>query len=394
MSCCNVCGTENDDQGRFCAKCGVALERPTMTQSHVSPSAPSVPPSMAMALQFAYVAVDKSQKRVSGTVTAANKRGAILAVERLGLVPVTIVPASAPASHASKYAAIPNPTAEGAVFRFQCPSCLQQLEAAPDMSGDRIVCPKCGKRFNVPSPEQAGGAHVVVPLGAPSATYGWKRRRVAFALAAALLIIIGASVFILPRFLPGAVKRPPPGWVAHDHFPTRSTIYLPAEWKRPSLEEAISRFHMGFEPKTMVWLIKEKKTGGYTSPDQVVQIDFFGFRMSDKLQGKSDLQFLTDEMPKEAELAKEDSKLVSQIIHTVAGCKAAEMVTEKSYMRQRFVMLVAKNPAGARQVVTFACQADKSDFDEVDEKVFSPMIGSFVYFDRHRKDESVDRSRW
>ena len=39
---------------------------------------------------FAYVALDKSGKRVEGTVEAADRRGALLAIEKLGRVPVSV----------------------------------------------------------------------------------------------------------------------------------------------------------------------------------------------------------------------------------------------------------------------------------------------------------------
>ena len=47
---------------------------------------------------FAYVALDKSGRRVEGTVEAADRRGALLAVEKLGRVPVSVSEAKAAAA--------------------------------------------------------------------------------------------------------------------------------------------------------------------------------------------------------------------------------------------------------------------------------------------------------
>ena len=47
---------------------------------------------------FAYVALDKSGRRVEGVVEAADRRGAMLAVEKLGRVPVSVTEAKATAA--------------------------------------------------------------------------------------------------------------------------------------------------------------------------------------------------------------------------------------------------------------------------------------------------------
>ena len=392
----------NDNLARFCAKCGAGMERLEMVRPPVSPAIPSAPPpSMALTLQFTYVAVDKTQKQITGTIFAADKHGAILAVEGLGLVPVSVVPASAPAPTTPISAALPalhTPTSaashpeiqtpsKGSSLRFQCPSCLQKLEAEPEMSGDRIVCPKCGKRFNVPSPQQAGDAHVVVPLGDPAPQAGaaaarrrWKRLSISLALVT-LLLVIGVSAFVLPKFLPGAVKKPPLGWVGTDHSWTGSTIYLPREWKFVTAEEARHKYAMEYDPKEMVHFINENHF------HQQIEVTFFGWRQSDALGAKGVRGFLTDNMPKKAELEAEHREILSQVIHRVAGGTAAETVMEgQDGVKSRLVILVAKNNVGAKQVVTLSCMADKNDFDEIDTQVFRPMIESFVYgVSRHKE---------
>ena len=41
-----------------------------------------------------------------------------------------------------------------AEFRFNCPQCNEELEAAEDMTGETVECPSCEAHFEVPA---AGG---------------------------------------------------------------------------------------------------------------------------------------------------------------------------------------------------------------------------------------------
>jgi len=87
-----------------CPACGkvirIPLPRPASAGSHavkVSVGPPPRPadrpsePAAAASITFTYTALTKSRERVSGTVSAANKIGAIRAIERLGRVPVSVV---------------------------------------------------------------------------------------------------------------------------------------------------------------------------------------------------------------------------------------------------------------------------------------------------------------
>jgi len=124
MKYCTSCGTKNWDSAKFCTTCGAKSEAPLenvvplpgdcepakaeRAVIKVSPGQ-ALPrsidrlgePVAAAALTFDYVALVKGGERVSGTVAAADKVGAIRAVERLGYAPISVVAQDKPASSVS-----------------------------------------------------------------------------------------------------------------------------------------------------------------------------------------------------------------------------------------------------------------------------------------------------
>jgi hypothetical protein len=306
---------------------------------------------------FAYVARKKSGERVTGTLEAADKNAALTELNRMGLFPVSI---STPTSEGKS---VPEPAA---------------LTNAQDVPlGD-------------PEPQ----------AGAASRRSGWTKWRVARPVVA-LLLVIGAAVFVLPKFLPGAVKDPPAGWVPHDHPKTGSTIYLPPDWKFLSDDYASRKGYFARSTDDYLYFVNDKH------PFQQMEVVFFGWNETDKLQAKGVRGFLTDSMLKEDELNKglKEEKMrktiVSQVIHDVAGGTASETVIEgwdkigygSGVVKSRQVTLVAKNLVGAKQIVTLSLTVEKKDFDEIDTHVFRPMLESFVYCGSRKAKEADRRSR-
>lgn len=128
MKYCTQCGEKNIGTARFCTSCGTQFEVPAAAEAiiRLDPSPPQQPqasdaspqkphaseatsskpraeivgrispdPDVAAttnAMRFAYTAFTKTGEKVSGTVAATDKAGAIRAVERLGRVPVSVTP--------------------------------------------------------------------------------------------------------------------------------------------------------------------------------------------------------------------------------------------------------------------------------------------------------------
>ena len=345
MKRCQACGAANGDQARFCIGCGARLEE-------AAPAAESAP--------------------------------------------------------------APNPSGEPTI-RFECPACRQHLAAEPDMAGDTIACPQCGRTLAIPavsqlapaappvpaappppSPEAVPAAPVPVPPEAavpdpaagPGEAPARRRPRLVGRVAVAAVLVValawGASA-IVPGLLPGAVKMPPAGWVPHEHRRSRSIVFLPPDWERPTMDQAISRYGVGFDPNDTMLLVRQDKRERGWALDQVVQITFFGWRGMEDLKARGVRGLLEDAMPKEADLKKESAAPLSREIHKLAGGTAAEVVVKKQGKMLRLVWLVAGNLAGSEQMVHLTCQADADEFERFDAEVFRPMLESFLYCTSERK---------
>jgi len=316
----------------------------------------------------------------------------------------------------------PARAADGAPIRFESPACRQHLAADPDMAGDSIACPQCGRTLVIPSVSQlapsappspapppplppgevpaapgpvASGAAVPDPAAGPGEAPVRRRPRLVgrVALAAVLVVALawGSSV-IVPGLLPGAVKRPPAGWVPHAHDRSDSIVFAPPDWTCPHRDEADRRLGRSFDPNEMMFLVG-KVSGRSGSPlEEVVEIGFHGWRDTDGLHEMGPRRFLESKDPSREEIEKDGAAMLSRTIHKVAGGIASETVVESKGFRRRHVVLIAPNHAGASHLVHFVCQAEAVHFDRLDDEVFRPMIDSFLYCVDDRKARAVYRA--
>ncbi len=175
---------------------------------------------------------------------------------------------------------------------------------------------------------------------------------------------------------PRQAKKAPEGWVRHDEKQSGCAVFLPANWKRVSDEDArregtnVAAGSMEFRAKHGHARVFFDDGNLEAEQEHKAEIKEQGLRAC-----------LEAWQPKEADIKEEGFEMFSQEIHEVAGGAMSETVSggwkEIGYgganlLCRKVILLTCDKH------FTIACWADRDEFDDLDKTVFRPMLESMI----------------
>jgi len=253
-----------------------------------------------------------------------------------------------------------------------CAECGMHLEIPSNLNNTVVGCSSCQQPPITPNHQQTDLSHQTVSDSAAVIPHKRRRLLVSMIVATACVLTILTVVVVFYPSLTRSVQ----GWHRFSDKASGFTVSCPPNWRFMQSDEFKTTFSTGYRTADICERSVICVTTNSINPNCLIT---FGDDVSRFASTKgATREFLRKVQPKETELNKEArQQLISQRIYDFAGGVASETVIEGwdnqgfSKLKWKVVLLIAK-----KRAFNITCTAKSSVFDEIDRKVFQPMMDS------------------